>query len=98
MTASDAAPIRPERLMAELDRRLTGDAIVVADASYASVWTVNYLRSGRALDTFANVSIVKQGRRIVAFEARAWQDDADKPIATAFGHFMLRPTPGMEQD
>ena len=37
--------------------------------------TVNYLRSGRALDTFANVSIVKQGRRIVAFEARAWQDD-----------------------
>src|SRR5882724_2263920 len=37
MTGSDAAPIRPERLMAELDRRLTGDAIVVADASYASV-------------------------------------------------------------
>ena len=32
--------------------------------------TVNYLRSGRALDTFANVSIVKQGRRIVAFEAK----------------------------
>ena len=47
MTASDEAPIRPERLMAELDRRLTGDAIVVADASYASVWTVNYLRSRR---------------------------------------------------
>ena len=47
MTTSDSAPIRPERLMAELDRRLTGDAIVVADASYASVWTVNYLRSRR---------------------------------------------------
>jgi uncharacterized protein (TIGR00369 family) len=60
--------------------------------------TVNYLRSGRALDTFANVSIVKQGRRIVAFEARAWQDDADKPIATAFGHFMLRPTPGSDEE
>jgi acyl-coenzyme A thioesterase PaaI-like protein len=60
--------------------------------------TVNYLRSGRALDTFANVSIVKQGRRIVAFEARAWQDDADKPIATAFGHFMLRPTPGNDEE
>src|SRR5512139_1297706 len=52
--------------------------------------TVNYLRSGRALDTFADVSIVKQGRRIVAFEARAWQDDAARPIATAFGHFKLR--------
>ena len=52
--------------------------------------TVNYLRSGRALDSFANVSIVKQGMRIVAFQAQAWQDDAAKPIATAFGHFKLR--------
>jgi uncharacterized protein (TIGR00369 family) len=60
--------------------------------------TINYLRSGRALDSFANVSIVKQGRRIVAFEARAWQDDPDKPIASAFGHFMLKPTPGMEEE
>jgi len=60
--------------------------------------TINYLRSGRALDSYANVSIVKQGRRIVAFEARAWQDDPDKPIASAFGHFMLRPTPGVEEE
>lgn len=52
--------------------------------------TINYLRSGRALDTFANVSIVKQGMRIVAFQAQAWQEDAAKPIATAFGHFKLR--------
>ena len=52
--------------------------------------TINYLRSGRALDSFANVSIVKQGLRIVAFQAQAWQDDASKPIATAFGHFKLR--------
>lgn len=52
--------------------------------------TVNYLRSGRALDSFANVSIIKQGLRIVAFQAQAWQEDAAKPIATAFGHFKLR--------
>ena len=52
--------------------------------------TINYLRSGRALDSYANVSIVKQGRRVVAFEAQAWQDDPAKPIASAFGHFMLR--------
>ena len=52
--------------------------------------TVNYLRSGRALDSYASVSIVKQGMRIVAFEAQAWQDDRSKPIASAFGHFMLR--------
>jgi uncharacterized protein (TIGR00369 family) len=60
--------------------------------------TINYLRSGRALDSFARVSIVKQGRRIVAFEAQAWQDDPDKPIASAFGHFMLRQEPGAEEE
>ena len=60
--------------------------------------TVNYLRSGRALDSFASVSIVKQGRRVVAFEAQAWQDDRTKPIASAFGHFMLRRAPGMDEE
>jgi uncharacterized protein (TIGR00369 family) len=60
--------------------------------------TVNYLRSGRALDSFASVSIVKQGRRVVAFEAQAWQDDRSKPIASAFGHFMLRRTAGADEE
>ncbi|SHG71921.1 PaaI family thioesterase [Bradyrhizobium erythrophlei] len=60
--------------------------------------TVNYLRSGRALDSYANVSIVKQGRRVVAFEAKAWQDDPAKPIASAFGHFMLRQMPGADEE
>ena len=60
--------------------------------------TVNYLRSGRALDSHARVSIVKQGRRVVAFEAQAWQDDPDKPIASAYGHFMLRQTPDTDEE
>jgi uncharacterized protein (TIGR00369 family) len=60
--------------------------------------TINYLRSGRALDCFAKASIVKQGRRVVAFEAQAWQDDPTKPIASAFGHFMLRKIPGPEEE
>lgn len=60
--------------------------------------TINYLRSGRALDSYANVSIVKQGRRVVAFEARAWQEDPAKPIASAFGHFMLRRTAAGEEE
>jgi uncharacterized protein (TIGR00369 family) len=60
--------------------------------------TINYLRSGRALDSFAKVSIVKQGRRVVAFEAQAWQDDPTKLIASAFGHFMLRKMPGADEE
>ena len=60
--------------------------------------TINYLRSGRALDSYARVSIVKQGRRVVAFEAQAWQDDPTKPIASAFVHFTLRKTPDAEEE
>jgi acetolactate synthase-1/2/3 large subunit len=45
---SSARPARPERLMAELGRRLTDESIVVADASYASIWVVNYLPTRRA--------------------------------------------------
>jgi uncharacterized protein (TIGR00369 family) len=51
--------------------------------------TVNYLRSGRPLDSYARVSIVKQGRRVVAFEAQAYQKDPAEPIASCYGHFML---------
>jgi acetolactate synthase I/II/III large subunit len=45
---SDATPIRPERVMHELQQRLTANSVVVADASYSSVWTSNYLVSLRA--------------------------------------------------
>ena len=44
-SASNASPIRPERLMADLQRVLTPETIVVSDASYASVWTASYLRA-----------------------------------------------------
>ncbi|HEX6141191.1 MAG TPA: acetolactate synthase catalytic subunit [Geminicoccaceae bacterium] len=44
---SAAQPVRPERLMAEMDRRLTPETIVVADASYASIWVGNCLWSRR---------------------------------------------------
>ena len=44
---SDATPILPHRLMAELDRVLTPEAVVVADASFATVWMANYLTAQR---------------------------------------------------
>ena len=43
VTQSEAAPIRPERFMAELDKQLAPDHIVVADASFSSIWVANYL-------------------------------------------------------
>jgi acetolactate synthase-1/2/3 large subunit len=39
------APVRPERLMADLQTVLTPDTIIVCDASYSTVWAVCYLRS-----------------------------------------------------
>ncbi|GES52403.1 hypothetical protein Rhsp01_49040 [Rhizobium sp. NBRC 114257] len=40
-----ASPIRPERIMAELQASLTPQTTVVADASYSSMWVVGQLRS-----------------------------------------------------
>jgi acetolactate synthase-1/2/3 large subunit len=48
LLASNAVPIRPERLAAEIDAVLAEqDAIVTADASYSSIWVGNYMRSRR---------------------------------------------------
>ncbi|WGF86295.1 acetolactate synthase catalytic subunit [Marinivivus vitaminiproducens] len=44
-TALAAKPVRPERLMQDLDALLTPDTITVADASYASIWISNFLTS-----------------------------------------------------
>ena len=50
--ARDGGPVRPERLMAELDNRIGSDDIAVADASYASIWLVGGLESRKAGQRF----------------------------------------------
>ncbi|MBX4917898.1 acetolactate synthase catalytic subunit [Rhizobium bangladeshense] len=42
---SEASPIRPERIMFEMQRMLTADTTVVADASYSSMWVAGQLRA-----------------------------------------------------
>jgi acetolactate synthase-1/2/3 large subunit len=44
---SAASPLHPEHVMAELDRLLTPETVVVADASYSSVW-INAFLTARA--------------------------------------------------
>lgn len=48
----DGGPVRPERVMAELDKRMTLSDIAVADASYASIWIVGGLTSRKAGQRF----------------------------------------------
>jgi acetolactate synthase-1/2/3 large subunit len=49
---SVSTPIAPERLLAELDSLLGVDDIVVADASYASIWVTSYLTAKGAGQRF----------------------------------------------
>ncbi|MBS7707064.1 acetolactate synthase catalytic subunit [Chelatococcus asaccharovorans] len=48
----DAVPVRPERLMADIDSVLTPESIVVADASYSSIWIANFLTARKAGQRF----------------------------------------------
>lgn len=53
--------------------------------------TIDYLRSGKPVDTYARARITKQGRRVANIHVEAWQEDHSKPIAAAHGHFLLTP-------
>jgi uncharacterized protein (TIGR00369 family) len=50
--------------------------------------TIDYLRSGKPVDTFARATLFKQGRRVATLHAHAWQDDESKPIAFATVHLL----------
>jgi uncharacterized protein (TIGR00369 family) len=51
--------------------------------------TVDYLRSGRAMTSYAKARLAKQGRRVINVHAEMWQEDEAKPIAALRGHFLL---------
>ncbi len=53
--------------------------------------TIEYLRSARPVDTFAKGVVTKHGRRVASVRVEAWQDDRDKPVATANAHFLILP-------
>lgn len=51
--------------------------------------TIDYLRSARAITSYARARIAKQGRRVVNVHAEMWQDDEAKPVAALRGHMLL---------
>jgi uncharacterized protein (TIGR00369 family) len=50
---------------------------------------VDYLRSGKPIDTFARARVIKVGRRIANVQAEAWQVERAQPIAAMHGHFLV---------
>jgi len=52
-------------------------------------FNIDYLRTGQPRDTYANVVMVKLGRRVANLRIEAWQSSPDKPIALGHCNFML---------
>ena len=51
--------------------------------------TIEYLRPGRPVMTYARADLRKVGRRIANIHVEAWQEARGKPIAALQGHFLL---------
>ena len=51
--------------------------------------TIDYLRSGRPQDTYAQGVVTRRGRRVANVRVDAWQDDRNRPIASAHTHFLI---------
>ena len=54
--------------------------------------TVDYLRTGRPVDSWAKAILTRQGRRVANVRVEAWQEERARPIAIAHGHFLIMPT------
>jgi uncharacterized protein (TIGR00369 family) len=51
--------------------------------------TVDYLRSAGPRELFGRATITKRGRRVVNVRVEAWQEDPERPVAAAHGHFLM---------
>ena len=51
--------------------------------------TVDYLRSARAVESYARARIARQGKRVVNVHAEMWQEDETKLVAALRGHFLI---------
>jgi acetolactate synthase-1/2/3 large subunit len=99
--ASDAVPVRPERLCADLTRGVPDDAIVVVDTGHAGMWMggmfdlrgagQDYIRSaghlGWAFPAGLGVKCAKPDRPVVTFtgDAGFWYHVAEIETAVRWG-------------
>ncbi len=72
--------------MAHLEWLASSDGLVLPKTI---TFTIDYLRSGKLQDTFADARVVKPGRRVSTLHCRAWQDDPEAPIAIATVHLKV---------
>lgn len=53
--------------------------------------SIEFLRGGVVQRTFAMGRIIRAGRRVANVRVEAWQSDRDKPVASAWMNFLLKP-------
>jgi uncharacterized protein (TIGR00369 family) len=51
--------------------------------------TIDFMRGGTGQMTYAVGEVTRLGRTMANVEARAWQDEADKPIAMGYMHYLI---------
>ena len=52
-------------------------------------YAVDYLRSAKAVDTFARTQITRMGLRVIRLSVHAWQSHESQPIAIAKAHLLI---------
>jgi len=52
-------------------------------------FAIAYMRSAKPIDTFAQSTTVRQGNRVALTNVSIWQDDPQRPVAQARGHFLM---------
>jgi uncharacterized protein (TIGR00369 family) len=53
--------------------------------------SIDYLRSGKPVDTYGRAIVTRQGRRVANVRAEIWQEEKSRPISASHGHFLLTP-------
>ena len=51
--------------------------------------TIEYLRPGRPVDSYARAEVRKAGRRVANVHVEAWQEARRNPVAALRGHFLV---------
>lgn len=53
-------------------------------------FSLDYLRSSKVVDTYAQCQVTRQGNRVANVSIIAWQKDKATPVATGRAHFRLK--------
>lgn len=61
----------------------------IPDAPRSVDFAMAYMRSAKPVDTFAQCTTVRQGNRVALAQVSIWQDDPQRPVANARGHFLM---------